>query len=135
MCGPRPRQRSERGNMANTGKDDKAWFEGTETEDVRFLREALGKMKSAINNGLSFDEAAGMLTIPDPSTKDETLDDILKVLIAEMHFNGGKSVEDLAKTLRLPLKRIQKARAEMMTDVKAAAIEAYHDSQGRKGNA
>lgn len=122
--------------MADSGKkDNKSWFEDNEPEDVKFLREALGKMKAAIKNGLSFDEAAGMITFPDDETKDAVLDDILKVMIGELHFNGGKTLEDLSKTLRVPMPRLNKARAEMMIDVKAAAVEAYYDSIGKKGNA
>ena len=122
--------------MADTGKkDNKSWFDDTEPEEVKFLREALGKMRAAIKNGLSFDEAAGMITFPDADTKDAVLDDILKVLIGEMHFNGGKTLEDLSKSLRVPMPRLNKARAEMMIDVKAAAVEAYYDSLGKKGNA
>ncbi len=138
MCGPRPRHffRQRGATWRYTGKkDDKSWFDDTEPEDVKFLRETLVKMRSAIKNGLSFDEAAGMISFPDAETKDAALDDILKVLIGEMHFNGGKPLEELSKTLRVPMPLLNKARAEMMIDVKAAAVEAYYDSIGKKGNA
>lgn len=119
--------------MATTS--EKPWFDDTEPEDVKFLRESIGKVKTAIKNGLSFDEAIGILTFLNADTKAAVMDDITKVLIAEMHFNGDKTLEDMAKSLRIPLARLTKAKAEMIQDVEAAAIEAYHDSMGKKGNA
>lgn len=115
--------------------ESKPWYDDNEPEDIKFLRDSLTKIKSGIKNGLSFDEASGIINFSDARTREEVLDDILKVIIAEMHFNGGKTIEDVAKAIRMPMARLVKARSEMMMDVEAAAIEAYHDSTGKKGNA
>lgn len=122
-------------NLIMASNSEKPWFDDAEPEDVKFLRESIEKVKAAIKNGLNFDEAVGILSFPDAGTKAGVLDDITKVLIAEMHFNGGKTLEEMAESLRIPLARLAKAKAEMIQDVEAAAIEAYHDSMGRKGNA
>ncbi len=84
---------------------------------------------------LSFEKAVQLVDIDNEDMKAAVVDDALKVLIAEMHFNAGKSLNELAKMLKLPLAQLEKARREMLQDVEQAAIEKYKEEQGGAGNA
>lgn len=51
----------------------------------------------------------------------------LRVMIAEMHFSGGTPLDKLSSTIKLPLKALEKAKAEMLMDIQATAIEKYRE--------
>lgn len=114
---------------------EKPWYEYAQSEEDRLYEESVKKIKDALKQSLSFGQAAALVDIKDAGLRASILDDALKVLIAEMHFNGDKTLKDVARTLRLPLKRLEKAKNEMLEDVKKAAIEKYKSSSGQTGNA
>ncbi|GAB4390915.1 MAG: hypothetical protein Kow0025_26200 [Thermodesulfovibrionales bacterium] len=113
--------------------DEKAWY--YDDED-KFYEESVGRIREAVaEKGSPFEEAVAALGIGDEKLRSAIEDDALKVLIAELHFMGKKPLEDLARSFRLPAKRLKKAREEMVADIKQAAIDAYKSSLGQGGNA
>jgi AraC-like DNA-binding protein len=98
--------------------------EKSDSETDRLYEESLRKIKNGLKH-LSFDEAAKLVDVDDEVVRRSIVDDCLKVLIAERHFSGGTSLESLARELRTSPKRLAQAKAEMLGDVEAAAIEAY----------
>jgi hypothetical protein len=112
-----------------------AWYEGTKSDEDRLYEGAVKKIKGGVKGGLTFEQAASLVDVKDPALRDDILDTALKVLIAEAHFEGKVSLEDLAKKLALPVSTLIRARDEMMKDVEAAAVEKYKESIGQKGEA
>lgn len=112
---------------------EKTWYE---SEEDRLYEEAVGKVRDGVLlKSLSFEEAAALADLKDEALRASVLEDALKVLIAELHFGKKKTLKDLAKRLKLPIKRLEEAKAEMFSEVESAAIQAYKDSLGQSGNA
>lgn len=112
-----------------------AWYGESATEEDKLYEESVKRIKAAVAQGLSFEQAQGILDIKDAGLKTAIAEDALKVLIVEMHFSGGKPLEEVAKTLKLPLKKLKDTKAAMLKEVEAAAIEAYKSEMGKKGSA
>ncbi len=107
------------------------WYKDVpESEEDKLYEESMKKVKSAVQQGLSFEQAAGLVEVKDEALKTAILDDSLKVLIAELHFMAGQSLNDLAKKLKLPLERLERAKKEMLQDVEGAAIEKWKEESG-----
>jgi hypothetical protein len=112
---------------------EKPWYE---SEEDRLYEEAVGRVRDGVlQKSLSFEEAAALVGLDDKALRASALEDALKVLIAELHFGKKTPLKDLAKRLKLPLGRLEKAREEMFGEVESAAIQAYKDSLGQSGNA
>lgn len=112
-----------------------AWYDDLPKEEEELYNESVRRIKSAVEKSMSFEQATGLIDVKDEKLKAAIIDDALKVLIAEMHFARKKSVEDVAKALKLPPKRVAQARTEMLAQVEQAAIEAMKADRGQKGNA
>jgi hypothetical protein len=114
---------------------EKPWYDEAASEEDKLYEESVNKIRNAVKQSLSFEQAAALIDIEDEVLRNSILDDALKVLIAEMHFSEKKPLEKVARTLRLPLKRLERAKEEMLKDVEQSAIEAYKSSLGKIGNA
>ena len=99
--------------------------------------EAMKKIRNGMENGLSFSEAFGMVDVQDPELKHFIEDDALKVLVAEMHFQKGLPLQQVADTLKISLKRLNTAITEMLEDIgtTAAAIYRQNNPDGPIGHA
>lgn len=73
----------------------------------------IGKIKKAIEQGLSFDQACSALDIQDAGLRASIANDSLKILVADMHFSKGMPLKQLAMKLRLPLSRIINTKESM----------------------
>ncbi len=117
-------------------KTDDAWYSGLpESEEDRLYTESVNRIKTAVEQGLGFEEAAKLVEVKDAEARESILDDALKVIIAEMHFAKQEQLEKLAKKLKLPIEKLMKARQEMLADVELAAIEKFKEETGQSGNA
>jgi hypothetical protein len=114
---------------------ERPWYEGMKSDEDRLYEESVNKIKSAVNQSLTFEQAASLIDVKDEALRKAILDDALKVLIAEIHFSGGKTLEELSRKLKLSLERLEKAKEEMLNEVEAAAIEKYKDSLNQSGEA
>lgn len=99
--------------------------------------DAMIKIRKGIENGLSFSEALRMADVQDPELKHFIEDDALKVLIAEMHFEKGVPLPQVADTLKVSLKRLNIAVKEMLEDIgtTAAALYRQNNPDGPIGHA
>lgn len=116
--------------------EDFTYKEYTEEESRiydRAMKEILGKL----SEGASFDEACGSVDVADAQLKGFIADDALKVVIAEMHYKGGMSLEQLANTLKIRSERLTLANQEMLEDIEMTSSEIYRaNNAGRPaGNA
>lgn len=112
------------------------WYSDLPNDTDALYEESVRRIKSAVEKAMSFEQAVKLIDVKDASLKAAIIDDALKVIIAEMHFVRKKSVDEVAKALKLPAERITKARQEMLADVEQAAIDAYKSQSGQQqGNA
>lgn len=114
---------------------EKPWYDGLTPEDDRMYEEMVKRIKGAVEQGMTFEQASAQVDVKKQDMKAAIVDDALKVMIAERHFAGGASVDEVAKALRLPVERIMKARKEMLSDVEQTAIDQYKTETGQGGNA
>lgn len=108
-------------------------MEKIRNEEDSLYEESVRKIQSAVKS-MSFGQAVKLVEIEDEKLKRAVMDDALKVLIAEMHFSGNMTLKELGKKLKVPLGRLEAAKAEMLEDVRAAAIDASQKSS-QVGNA
>ena len=115
-----------------------AWYDDLPKEQEKLYDESVRRIKSAVEKSMSFEQAASLVDFEDDALRAAIVNDALKVLIAEMHFAHKKTVEEVARALKLSPERITQARAEMLGEVEQSAIDAYkadHGQEGPKGNA
>jgi hypothetical protein len=116
-----------------------AWYEGlpdealkTETQKIYEKAEAI--IREKLGQGLDFDSACAAIGVEDEKLRKDISEDMLKVLIGEEHFTKNVSLEDMAKKLKVTAERLEKAKLEMLEDVKNTSIKAFYKSLGH-GNA
>ena len=106
-------------------------------EEDRIYTESIAKIREGMKNGLTFDKACDAISVADEELKGFILDDALKIMIAELHYGKGLSLEDVAKTLSVPMGKISVASLEMLEDAGVAAAELHRKTMpsGPAGNA
>jgi len=116
--------------------DDIIYKEYTE-EETRIYNEAMIKIREGLKNGLTLKDACGAVEVADAELKKLISDDVLKIMIAEMHFEKGLTLQEVARTLSVSLKAINAAIMEMLEDAGIAAAEEYSNNNpdGPIGNA
>ncbi len=115
------------------------WYEGLpddafKSETAKIYEKAEAAIREKLAQGLDFDSACAALEIPDEQLRTGIIDDMLKVLIAEEHFTKNVSLNDISKKLNIEVGRLEKAKAEMLEDVKNASVKAFYDSLERRHN-
>jgi hypothetical protein len=106
-------------------------------EENKIYAEAMNRIMEGLRNGLNFTDACKTADIEDEELRGYIEDDTLKVIIADMHYVKGLSLQNIADTLQISMDKIQKADAEMMEDVEIASMEIHRmNNPGRPfGNA
>ena len=104
--------------------DDIRYKEYTEEENVIY-NEAMDGIMKALKNGMKFDEACSAVHIEDEELRGYIEDDAIKIVIADMHYMKGCSLQEVADALEVSLEKVKRANAEMVQDVGTTAIEAY----------
>ena len=108
-----------------------AWYNGLpEPEEDRVYGESIKRIQSAVEQGMSFKSAAGLIDVKDEAVRAQILNDALKVLIARMHFEEGMPLEKLAKKLGLSAKRLEEVKEEMLREVGEAEAEKFRKEAG-----
>jgi len=97
------------------------------SESEKVYMAALKAVKAGMTKGYDFDSASATVDIQDEQLRQTVLDDVLKVIIAEEHFTKKIPLDQISRTLNLPLERLEKARVEMLEDVENSEITAFHD--------
>jgi hypothetical protein len=78
--------------------------------------DSIKKIATAVEQGLSFDQACSLIAVDDSVVRESIGNDSLKVIIAEMHISRGLPLKHLAMRLRLPLSRLLNAKKGMSGD-------------------
>ncbi len=111
-----------------------AWYSGLpddvfKTETDKAYEKASAQIRKSLAEGLDFDSACSALEIEDDSLRQNIIEDMLKVLIAEEHFTRDIPLDKLAVTLGVAVDRLESAKKSMLEDVKNDSIKAFHRGQ------
>jgi deoxyhypusine synthase len=104
------------------------------TETDKAYEKAAAAIREGLGKGLGFDDACAGIEVANEELRQQIIDDMLKVLIAEEHFNKNTSLEDLATRLKVTPERLEATRLEMLEDVKNSSLKALYQSM-KTGNA
>jgi hypothetical protein len=106
-------------------------------EETQIYHESMDKIMKGLEKGLSFHESCSGIIIKDEQLKGFILDDALKIMIADIHYKKGLSLQHVADALQVSIDTINKANAEMLEDIEITATEAYkmNNPHGLTGNA
>lgn len=115
------------------------WYEGLPddafmTETDKIYEKAVSTIREGLEKGLDFDTACSAIEVEDETLRNNIIDDMLKVLISEEHFDKKIPLEDMAKKLKIPVERLESAKSGMLKDVRDSSIDAFYRSLG-SGNA
>jgi hypothetical protein len=88
----------------------------SEDEEKIYDREIYILMEK-IKEGMHIDEACKEINAEDPEMRQIIEDDILKILIANLHYQQGMSLEDVAKQLDIAFQRVKDTQKIMLEDV------------------
>jgi predicted transposase YdaD len=94
-------------------------------EESRIYNEAMDSIMEGLEKGFSFADACGRLDIEDEELKGFIMDDALKIMIADMHFNKGLSLEHISGSLSVPLDLVKRAQREMLQDIEISTTQVY----------
>ncbi|HEY5999676.1 MAG TPA: hypothetical protein VI078_10305 [bacterium] len=104
-------------------------------EEERLHAEGFAAINAAMAAGLAFDAACARIDVADPDLRRIIIDDFLKVTIAQRHFQGGESTEQVAGALGIPVERVEFARKEMLAEVAAASVDVFRRQSGQGADA
>jgi YesN/AraC family two-component response regulator len=115
-----------------------AWYEGLpddafETETDKAYEKATAKIREGLAQGLDFDSACAQIDVQDNDIRQNIIEDMLKVLIAEEHFTRNITLDDLSKKLSVSVERLESAKKSMLEDVKNDSIKALYKGQDSGG--
>lgn len=88
----------------------------SEDEEKVYDREICILMEK-IKEGMHIDKACKEINADDPEMRQIIEDDILKILIANLHYQQGMSLEDVARQLDIALQRVKDTQKIMLEDV------------------
>lgn len=83
----------------------------------RIYDKAIATIRRALSTGKTFNEAISDLQGIDEMLKSVIVDDFLKNLIVEHHFNKGRGIDDLALILDVPYERIESCRSRILAEL------------------
>lgn len=106
-------------------------------EESRVYHETMKKIMEGLTKGLTFREACSAVDIDDEHLRGFIEDDALKILIADMHYTKGLSLEEVAENLKVQVEALMRANAEMLQDIEMTSVETYRANNpgGPVGNA
>ena len=110
--------------------------EYTEDEN-RIYEEAVPAIIDLVKNGLSFHDACERVKVDNDELKAYIVDDALKIILAEMHFKQGMSLQEVSELITVATDVLIKAQREMLQDVSISASEFFKKTSphGQCGNA
>ena len=99
------------------------WYDGLAddallNETDKAYERAIFQIRQGLEKGLDFDSACASVEVIDDELKRHIIDDMLKVIIAEEHYNKNIPLDKLAVALKVSVDRLESAKAEMLEDVK-----------------
>lgn len=106
---------------------------GFSQEDDQIHAQGLAHIRDQLKAGVAWSRIREELPVADPELKRIILDDFVKMEVAQRHFNGGESLKQIAKTLRLTLDEMIAIKKSMVEEVTQASVKAYHVTKQKSG--
>ena len=115
------------------------WYEGLPddallTETDKAYEKAIFQIREGLAKGLDFDSACASIKVENEELKRHIIDDMLKVILAEEHYNKNIPLDKLSAALKISVDRLETAKHEMLEDVKNTSIKAFYKGL-KPGNA
>ncbi len=89
----------------------------TNKETSKIYDRAVKTIRKEIANGKTFNEAILALTSINEALRTIIIDDFLKNLIVDQHFNKGRGLDDLALILDLPYEKMETCRDNIVEEL------------------
>ncbi|OGW47030.1 MAG: hypothetical protein A2078_07915 [Nitrospirae bacterium GWC2_57_9] len=100
-------------------------FKEFTVEEGRIYEEAVNKFREAIAAGKALRQAYESYSVEDKELEKLIQADFLKIVIAERHFQGGQSFEDIAAALDVRVELIKETHARMLQEVGVTAANQF----------
>ena len=94
-------------------------------EESKVYNEAMDSIMEGLQNGLNFADACGLFEVEDKRLREYIMDDALKIMIADIHYNKGLPLEHVSSVLNVPMDVITRAHGEMLEDVEISTTQVY----------
>jgi hypothetical protein len=99
-----------------------SWYD--ELPDDAFVSEAdrqyrleISRIREGLAKGAGFEEATAAIEEKDEGLRRGIIEDALKILIAEEHFNKGVPLDEMAARLKLKAERLESAKQSMLNEI------------------
>ncbi len=86
-------------------------------EEERIYDRKIKRLREKLQRGLSFDNTCSTIDTEDAELRQIIKDDLLKILIAELHYSQGLSFEMIASSLKIEKKQIEAIHEIMIDDI------------------
>ena len=86
-------------------------------DEERIYDTEIGKLIKRLQSGQSLNEACSAIDVTDEELRQVIADDILKIVIAELHYKQGLDFEQVAQRLNITVKEIEETNRIMIEDV------------------
>jgi len=106
------------------------YFKEFTPEESRIYEEAVLKYREAIAAGKTLREAYESYSVADKELEKLLQADFLKIMIAELHFGKGQSLEDVARALSVSRELLEDAKKRMIQEAGVSAANQFGDQFG-----
>ena len=108
-----------------------AFKEFTPEED-RVYHETVEQYREGVKQGKALKEIYEGVSLENKELQKIIEADFLKILIAELHFGKGTSLDELAKSLSIPPELVQDTMKRMLQEVGMTAAQEFAKQSGTK---
>ncbi len=94
-------------------------------EESRVYHDTMQKIMEGLAKGQTFHESCSAAKVQNRQLRAFIEDDALKIMIADLHYNRGIPLEQVAENLQVEIAILTRANAEMIEDIEIASAEIY----------
>lgn len=102
---------------------------GFSEEDDRIYERGMAFLMQEAAAGTPWKTVKARFKLADAELRRIILDDFVKIAVAKRHFQGGESLKEIGKSLKIPTKELAAHKQEMIGEVAEASVKAYRLSQ------
>jgi hypothetical protein len=99
-------------------------------EEDKIYEEAVNKYREALTAGKTLRQAYESYSIADKGLEALIQADFLKIMIAELHFGKGQSLEEVARTLSVSTDLLEDAKKRMLQEAGVSAANQFGQEFG-----
>jgi hypothetical protein len=99
-------------------------------EEDKIYEEAVNKYREALTAGKTLRQAYESYSIADKELEALIQADFLKIMIAELHFGKGQSLEEVARTLSVSTDLLEDAKKRMLQEAGVSAANQFGQEFG-----